>query len=68
MMTAGMLVVVFALSVAINPAPTWGMIRLQLVQAALIGIVAIRTLAILAPRARLSAAKSARRAATNLPP
>ena len=43
------LAVVFALSVAINPAfLTWGTIRLQLVQAALIGIVAIgETLAIL---------------------
>jgi len=43
------LAVVFALSVAINPAfLTWGTIRLQLVQAALIGIVAIgETVAIL---------------------
>lgn len=43
------LAVVFALSVAVNPAfLTWGTIRLQLVQAALIGIVAIgETLAIL---------------------
>ena len=43
------LAVVFALSIAINPAfLTWGTIRLQLVQAALIGIVAIgETLAIL---------------------
>ncbi len=50
------LLVVFALSVAVNPAfLSWGTIRLQLVQASLIGIVAIgETLAILLGQIDLS--------------